>query len=175
LKLTGVPIVAPSEGILHRLLRVAASVEDGVLALLLTAMIVLAGVQIFLRNLLETGLEWGDPLLRVTVLWLGLLGAMAATRDDNHITIDILSRILPPRAKAASRLVTDLFTAIVCGLLAYHGARLVMFDMEAGTRAFAFVPTWVCELIIPFGFGIIALRFCISFVLRLRRLAGATS
>ena len=139
------------------------------------AMIALAGTQILLRNLLETGLEWGDPLLRVTVLWLGLLGAMAATRDDNHISIDVVSRFLPPRAKTASRLVTDLFTATVCGLLAYHGARFVLLEKGAGTLAFGFVPAWVCELIIPFGFGIIALRFCVSFVLRLRQLAGAAS
>ena len=163
------------ERILHRLLRIAASVEDGILVLLLMAMIALAGTQILLRNLLETGLEWGDPLLRVTVLWLGLLGAMAATRDDNHISIDVVSRFLPPRAKTASRLVTDLFTATVCGLLAYHGARFVLFEKEAGSIAFGFVPTWVCELILPFGFGIIALRFCVSFVLRLRQLAGAVS
>lgn len=163
------------ERILHRLLRTAASVEDGILVLLLMAMIALAGTQILLRNLLETGLEWGDPLLRVTVLWLGLLGAMAATRDDNHISIDVVSRFLPPRAKTASRLVTDLFTATVCGLLAYHGARFVLFEKEAGSIAFGFVPTWVCELILPFGFGIIALRFCVSFVLRLRQLAGAVS
>ena len=163
------------ERILHRLLRIAASVEDGILVLLLMAMIALAGTQILLRNLLETGLEWGDPLLRVTVLWLGLLGAMAATRDDNHISIDIVSRFLPPRAKTASRLVTDLFTATVCGLLAYHGARFVLFEKEAGSLAFGFVPAWVCELIMPFGFGIIALRFCVSFVLRVRQLAGSAS
>ena len=165
----------PKERILHRLLRTAASVEDGILVLLLVAMIAIAGTQILLRNLLETGLEWGDPLLRVTVLWLGLLGAMAATRDDNHISIDVVSRFLPPRAKTASRLVTDLFTATVCGLLAYHGARFVLFEKEAGSLAFGFVPAWVCELIMPFGFGIIALRFCVSFVLRLRQLAGAVS
>ncbi len=165
----------PKERILHRLLRTAASVEDGILVLLLVAMIALAGTQILLRNLLETGLEWGDPLLRVTVLWLGLLGAMAATRDDNHICIDIVSRFLPPRAKTASRLVTDLFTATVCGLLAYHSARFVLLEKEAGALAFGFVPAWVCELIMPIGFGIIALRFCVSFVLRLRQLAGAVS
>ena len=162
-----------NEGTLHRLLRATASIEDGILALLLAAMIALAGTQILLRNLLETGLVWGDPLLRVTVMWVGLLGAMAATRDDNHISIDVVYRYLKPRAKTASRLVTDLFTAMVCGLLAYHGARFVLLDKEAGTLAFAFVPTWICEVIIPFGFGIIALRFCISFVLRARQLMGA--
>lgn len=158
---------------MRRFLRATAIVEDGILVFMLAAMIALAGTQILLRNVFETGLQWGDPLLRVSVMWIGLLGAMAATRDDNHINIDVVSRFLPPRAKAASRLVTDLFTAAVCGLLTYHGARFVLFDKEAGTIAFAFVPTWVCELIIPIGFGIIALRFSISFVLRVRQLVGA--
>ena len=55
-------------------------------------MIVLAGTQILLRNLFDSGFVWIDPLLRVMVLWLGLLGATVATRQDKHIRIDLLSR-----------------------------------------------------------------------------------
>ena len=52
--------------------------------LLLLVMILLATTQILLRDLLETGLSWADPVLRLLVLWLALLGAMAATRDHNN-------------------------------------------------------------------------------------------
>ena len=37
--------------------------------------------------------------------------------------------------------------------------RLVVLDYEAGTLAFSNVPAWVVELILPFGFGVIALRY----------------
>ena len=57
-----------------------AAVEDGILVSLLAAMIGLAGTQIVLRNLWDTSIGWGDPLLRVTVMRVGLLGAMAANR-----------------------------------------------------------------------------------------------
>ena len=53
--------------------------------LLLTGMILLATTQILMRNLWDTGLAWADPSLRIAVLWVALLGALAATRDDNHI------------------------------------------------------------------------------------------
>ena len=69
--------------------------------------VVLAALQIVLRYGFDSGIAWADPLLRVLVLWLGLLGALAATRDRRHITIDVLSRMLPARAKAAADAATS--------------------------------------------------------------------
>ncbi|MXY05116.1 MAG: TRAP transporter small permease, partial [Gammaproteobacteria bacterium] len=40
-------------------------IEDGVLALILAAMIALAAYQVIARNLFDTGLLWGDALVRV--------------------------------------------------------------------------------------------------------------
>lgn len=140
------------------------AVEDGLLVALLGVMIVLAGAQILLRNLWHGGLLWGDPLLRVLVLWLALLGAMAATRDANHITIDLLSRFLPPRVQRLARLATNLFAAAVCTILAWQGVNLVRLDYEARTLAFAGAPAWACELIIPVGFAVMALRFALNVV-----------
>ncbi|MEN8259822.1 MAG: TRAP transporter small permease [Pseudomonadota bacterium] len=155
-----------------RLLRVLRLVEDGLLVFVLSAMIALSGAQILLRNVWQAGFTWGDPLLRVMVLWIALLGAMAATRDDKHITIDILSRHLSAKGRLFSRLLTDAFTSVVCGLLAYHGARFVILEYEVEAMAFSRVPAWVCELIIPIGFTVITLRFACAVFLGLRRLAG---
>jgi TRAP-type C4-dicarboxylate transport system permease small subunit len=122
-------------------------------------MIGLAATQIGLRILWDSSIGWGDPLLRVTVMWVGLLGAMAASRDDNHITIDLVSRFLEGRAQAATRILTGLVGAVVCSALAWHGMRFVLFEREDQAIAFASVPAWMCELIIPVAFGIMALRF----------------
>lgn len=144
---------------LKRVSRVIGRIEDGLLILMLSTIILLATTQIVLRNLFDSGLVWGDPLAKVLVLWVALLGAMAATRDDNHINIDLLSRFFPDRLKAMIRFITYLFAALVCTVVAYHAARLVIIDHEAGTLAFATVPTWACELIIPAGFALMGLRF----------------
>ena len=138
--------------------------EDTILALLLTGMILLAAAQIFSRNLFSVGLTWGEPLLRVLVLWLTLLGAMAATRESHHIRIDALSRFLPDWGNRAARRITDLFSALICGLLAWHAGRFVHADWQDGLELYTGVPSWAAEVIMPIGFGVMTLRFLIQAV-----------
>ena len=74
---------APSSS--RRILAGIIKLEEALLSILLTAMIVLACYQIGLRWFTSGGLPWIDPLLRYLVLWSGLLGAVLATAKDNHI------------------------------------------------------------------------------------------
>ncbi|WP_260293277.1 TRAP transporter small permease [Sedimenticola hydrogenitrophicus] len=143
--------------------------EDLLLSLLLTTMILLATGQILLRNLWDYSLAWGDPSLRLMVLWLTLLGAMVATREHNHIRIDLLSRYLPERAGRRVRRLTDGFTVLVCALLAWHAARFVLFEYEVGSRFLDLLPLWPFQLIMPLGFAVIALRLLISSLSGYRR------
>ncbi len=156
--------INPPHSRFARLQRTILQIEDGILLLLLSAMILLATTQIALRNLLETGISWADPTLRILVLWLSLLGAMAATRDNNHIQIDLLSRFLPSKARFWVQRLTDLFAALVCALLSWHSGRFVLVEWEDGTTLFAAIPAWVCELILPIAFGVMALRFLLASV-----------
>jgi TRAP-type C4-dicarboxylate transport system permease small subunit len=142
-----------------RLLRALAIVEDGLLVVLLAGLIVLAGAQIALRNLLDTSLLWADPALRVMVLWVGMIGAVVATRFDKQISVDVVSRFLPGRWRAASRVATDLFTAAVSLALAWHSARLLLADRAGGTMVVGSVPLWVGELVLPVAFGVIGMRY----------------
>jgi TRAP-type C4-dicarboxylate transport system permease small subunit len=150
---------AERASLIDRLTRLVAAVEDTVLVVILASMILLAGTQIFLRNVFHTGLLWADPGLRVMVLWVGMIGAMVATRFDKQISVDALSRFLTVRWRARVRVVTDLFTAVVSALLAWHAARLVLDDKAAGSVVFASVPVWVCEAVLPIAFSVIAIRY----------------
>ena len=158
---------------MQRVLRVIHGFEDALLALMVAVMIFLAGSQILLRNLFDTGFAWADPVLRLLVLWVGLLGALAASRTDKHIAIDVFSRLLGPRALAATRSITTLFTAAVSGLIAYHAGRFVAMEREANIIGVAGMPAWLLELIIPVGFGLIAVRYLVLCALRLRAGFGA--
>ncbi|UCH54332.1 MAG: TRAP transporter small permease [Pseudomonadota bacterium] len=133
-------------------------------------MIGFAVAQIFLRNFFGIGIIWADPLVRVLVLWAGLIGAMVAARLDQHIVISALAKLLPPRWKAASRLLTDGATAIVCLIVAVVSVRFVYSEYQAATVAFAAVPAWVCQLVIPVAFVMLACRYTLFAVERARQM-----
>ena len=158
--------------VVSRLIRAIALVEDALLVVLLAAMVGLAATQIILRNLFDSAILWADPMLRVGVLWVGMIGAMVATRSDKQISVDVVSRFLPPRLKARVRVITDLFTAVVSAVVAWSAYRLVLDDRAAGVTAIAFVPVWICEAILPLAFGVIAVRYAL-FTYRHLRLSFA--
>ena len=145
-------------------------IEDGILVGLLLLMIGLAVLQIFLRNLFDAGIVWSDVLVRILVLWVGLVGAMVASREGNHINIDLLDRYLPDGAKVVVGVVVELFTALICSVMAYYSFLFVQVEYADGGFVFAAVPAWVCESIIPFAFTVIALRYFMLSLVNLKRI-----
>jgi len=144
---------------LRKLVHLLYKGEEWLLALLLAGMILLACGQILLRNFFDSGIDWAEPTLRLLVLWVGMLGAMLATHDDKHIRIDVISRYLPEDTRRISNRLTSLVSTVVCALLAYHSARFVHFEWQDGTEAFDGMPAWLAELVLPFGFSVMSLRF----------------
>lgn len=91
--------------------------EAAVLTLLVVAMLVLGLAQVILRNVFSYGLEGGEQVLRLMVLWVGLLGASLATRHGQHISLDVLGRLVRGRAQRLLRGLVRLAAAASCLLL----------------------------------------------------------
>jgi len=144
--------------IFEKLEKGGAHAEDALLLIILIGMILLAGTQIFLRNFLDTGLFWGDEMLRMLVLWLTIAGGLAASRMDKHISIAVLDRFLPVTAQRFTKFIIDLFTAFICVLFAWHSARFVMGSYEFGDTVMRNVPAWTMQIIMPIGFSLMAFR-----------------
>ena len=138
--------------------------EDWFLIINLAIMVVLAVAQIFFRNVFGEGVVWIDPLLRVLVLWVAIAGAVVATRTDNHIRIDFFTRYVSLKYIKHLQRSVYAFCIFVCGFIAYHAVRFVQMDYEFNTIAFANIPAWITELIIPIGFFMIAFRYLLLFI-----------
>ena len=162
-------------GLLDKAERFGRIVENLSLSIVLLAMIILAAAQIVMRNVLDTGLSWGDEALRLMVLWIAMLGAVAATHERRHIVIDILSRMLSAHLKIWAALIVDSFSAGVAGVLAWHSAVFVIDSKEYGDLLLNDLPAWPFQIILPFGFAIIAYRYVIWSVRHLRDLVGRVS
>jgi TRAP-type C4-dicarboxylate transport system permease small subunit len=144
-------------------LRILHRIEEMILIGLFISMLGIAVLQIFLRQFFSSGITWGDPLVRMLVLWICLVGAMMTTRHDKQISIDILTRYMPEWARNFIGGGVRIFTAGVCAIMAWQSVKLIVLDFGYQTKAFNGVPAWVCESVIPFGFAAIAVRSIILF------------
>jgi C4-dicarboxylate transporter DctQ subunit len=145
-----------------RILRALHGAEDVLLALLLAALLALALAQIALRVFFGSGLEWAEPVERMGVLWLALMGALGATRERRHIAIDALPRLLPPKLQRGAWALTQLATAAICAVLAWTGWGMLEMEREAPTLFIAGISSWVPMIVFPAGFALMSLRFAVA-------------
>lgn len=152
----------PPPRIVSRAIGLFQHLEEGVVASMLLAMIVLTCVQVGMRTFFSSGLDWADSLLRYLVLWSGLLGAAIATRKGQHINIDLASRLLPAKWLRWLGVVLNIFSTLVCAGLTWSGYLFVKSELEfGGDAALLGLAHWQLSLAFPLVFALITLRFLI--------------
>ena len=140
-------------------LHVVHKIEDWLLILFTSFIVVFSALQIVLRNLFDSGITWISPLLGVLVFWIGMLGALVATRDRSHIKINVLSVYLSEKLKIVAQVIVNLFSGGICLVLAFYGLEFLKLDFDSPAKAFANVPVWVAEVIMPATFALMGIRF----------------
>lgn len=138
--------------------------EDLLLTGLVLLLIGLAGGQIVARVVFGSGFPWADGLLRALVLWTAMFGAMAAARDGKHLAVDLVPHLSNRTIKRTAGVLAKGFAALISAVLAWYCLQLVLLEREGGALAFSAVPTWVSQLILPFGFAVMCGRFLLHAV-----------
>lgn len=155
---------------LVRVLRYLKHIEEGLLVVAFVALVGLAFTQVILRNGFETSIIWADIAIRILVLWVTMLGAMVATQKKKHIKIDLAEQFLSPKQYRYVRGFGRFFAAAMMLIAAYYCLQMTMLEYEFGTIAFANVPTWVCQSILPIGFFSMGVQFATQGYMYLRGL-----
>ncbi len=146
----------------HRWDQTLGRVEKFLVAAMLSIMILLAFLQIILRNVFSTGISWGDPLVRYLVLWVGLIGASLASKEGKHITIEVFARWFPGHGSRYLKAISYLVSAFICGLLTFAGWTFVQNEAQMGGTTFLEIPVWIPQVIFPVTFALMTLRFGFS-------------
>lgn len=133
--------------------------EEILLVSLVALMVSLGFLQIVFRNLISVGVVWIDPLVRHLVLWVALLGASIATRQNRHISLDVLSGHIAPAAHARIQGALQLFSALICLLLVSPAIRFLQNDYQVGKMLAFGIPLWVSQAIMPVMMLVIGVRF----------------
>lgn len=137
-------------------------IENALIVIILFATMFIAVTQIVLRNGFSSGLSWADPALKMLVLYITIVGSIIATRENKHLSIDVLSKFLPTHINLVVQKFTNIFAAVICLLMSYFSLRLLLLSKEFEDVAFNGIPLWVLQIILPLGFLLMAIRFLLN-------------
>lgn len=154
-------------------------IETWLLCVVVAMMIGLALLEIIMRYGFKTSLLWKTVMLQHLTLWLCFLGAALASAEKRHISIDVLSRILPENVMRFSSYIIDVLSLGVVSILAYYGFVFLQDEQKSPATLIGTIPLWWAKSIIPIGFVLIAvhliLQICIRFAAQEHPPADAAS
>jgi C4-dicarboxylate transporter, DctM subunit len=123
----------------------------------LGALIVLPLLEVVLRPF-RIGISGSIPFVQHFTLFVGMLGGAIAARERRLLALSTLTHFLRGRAKLAATLFSHAAGAAVTFYLLVASVQFLRTEIEF-PRVLAYgVPVWVMQLVLPIGFGLVALR-----------------
>ena len=159
---------------------------DSITALLLFFMALIPCVELIGRRFFDVGLPGATDYLQHLTLWVGLLGAVLAVRYNKHLKIVGSLNWLPKPLHIFADFWSSFIASAVCWSLCGASIQLIIAEappvskeigqwlpffivnwltpfglFEPGTTGTVagWIPRWVAEIIMPLGFGTMAISF----------------
>lgn len=138
----------------------------GVLMLVSSLMIFL---QVILRYVFSYSIIWVEEFARYSIVWFVFLGASLAVREGKHASVDVLIRLLPPRAQKFFDVLDILISILFALVIAWFGFRMVVRIQQIGNITPALrIPMYIPYLAIPIGALMMTWRFLEKLVERIK-------
>ena len=137
--------------------------ETWLAAASLLLLLVLALLQILIRNLFDAGIADADTLTRYLVLYVTFFGAAVAVDRDRHIKIDVCCTLLKP---VTLRKLYRPMRALAAAVCAFFTDAAIRFWLDSWQYAPQHEQWLVLVgLIIPVGFALLTLQFVLASIL----------
>jgi len=149
-----------------KFINILEKIEDIFLIFLFLSLLCLSILQIILRNFFSTSIFYIENITRYLVLWIGLLGASIAIKEEKHISINILPVLISRKWNLILNTIINLFSFIICIFLTYAAIKFIKDEYCISHY------TLFAEIILPLVFPLMAIRFLsksiMSFILFLK-------
>ena len=134
--------------------------EEGLIALLLAVMTVITFSQVIARYVFNYSFVWALELVTYLFAWLIFLGMAYGVRVGSHIGVDALVKSLGKRSAQVVSAIAAVCCIVYSVIIFYGGWIYVQKMYDIGILAQDLpIPQWVPRLVLPFGFGLLILRF----------------
>jgi TRAP-type C4-dicarboxylate transport system permease small subunit len=121
-------------------------------------------VDVFLRNTRLVpgllGLPWGNEVTEYALYFITLLTAPWLLRQGQHIRVDVVLRVIPPRLAWYCEWLMDAMALACCLAMAFYGVKAVLSSAKIGgmvVKVIA-VPEWWLLAPLPLAFALLAVE-----------------
>ena len=133
-------------------------VENGLAGLSLILIALFLTLEIFARKLFKTSLPGSGDYIYHLILWITFLGGAITSREDRHLSLSAGIEQFKDPLRRWILTATGFIAATITTALFWSSLSLVLIGFDPA-RKVGIVPIRLVVLIIPIGFGLMALRF----------------
>jgi C4-dicarboxylate transporter, DctM subunit len=141
-----------------RVTRVFGVIEEAIAAGALAVMVFLLLVEVVVRPWFGFGITGSPLFVRQLTLWVALLGGALAARHGRLLALATGTFIRNARTRRLADTTANTIAAAVAVILCVGGIALARGEREYGTLIAAGIPVWASLIVLPLGFGLIAVR-----------------
>lgn len=145
---------------LDRIGRAANLLEEGLMAFLLTAMVLLSFVQVVLRYFFAIGIPWALEAVTYMFAWMVLLGMSYGVKVGAHLGVDIFVKALPGRGYRIASVIGGIICIVYAAVLLIgswnYVSRIYLLGVETEDLP---IQKWIVLSALPIGFALLAFRF----------------
>ena len=143
--------------ILDLLAEIAAFVSQAMLAVMVAIMV----IGVFSRYALNRPLAFVDEYVMYLMAGVSLLAAGYVLREKGHISVDIVTNLLPEKTKLWLRVITDFISVFCIGVILVQMVRLTQMTLETGSvsNTALHTPIGPIQAILPIAFTLLFIEF----------------
>ena len=132
--------------------------ENWILTIALAVMILLPLIEAGLRKVGHSGLAGTNSIVQHLTLIIGMLGGAVAAREARLLAMSSANTFFKGRMKAFAAIFSGGFAAAITVFLCVAGWQFAQSTKEAGDKMAYDIPTWMVQMVMPIGFGLIVWR-----------------
>lgn len=133
--------------------------EEFISVLVLLAMTVVVGMQVFMRYVVGSSLSWSEELLRFMFIWLSYITVAYCVKKKRHARLEVLVNKLPAKFQQILEVFTLLAFLVFALAMLYYGTNVMLRILGNNQLSPALeIPMWYVYLSIPAGFALCIFR-----------------
>lgn len=158
-----------------RLLAAVTRTFEALIAILFFAIVIVGGLQVFNRFVLNQSLSWSEEFMVYGNVWMIFLAIPVAYRRGSHIGMNLFVQKLPPKARLGLALAVDtLWFALAAGIVVYAGVVMGVASSQSSPAMGLRMDRVYLSLVVGWSFMILLSLQKIAGSIRLFRSGGET-